>query len=120
MSEHELELILGSQFLLKDGITSPEVLLHDATGEGDMFFTFTIKHVDQDNVETSVSIIDKFHAAFTIETKPDALIRPDEPIKIGTYSDKEYPLYVTFAVFPQITNTGEHNVSVSFLIRREG
>lgn len=116
MSEQNLELITTRNLFLKEGIQSSEILLKDT--DGDMYFRMTLKYVgDEEDGRTQFEIIDPHHAAFIVETRPNAITRLASPYEIGTYqTDKT--LYFDFTVQPRM-ESGEHEVTVSFYTNKE-
>lgn len=120
MDEKDLVVIKSRNLMLRDGIKSSEVLLVDPTG-GDMFFTFELKYIANNaDGHTNWTTFGPHNAAFVIDVRPNAITRPQEPILIGTYGNPSKPLYLNFVVQPQIAQTGEHETTVIFCVRKEG
>lgn len=119
MRFQDLDIIKSRTLVLKKNIPSGEVILTDVSG-GDMYFTFVLRYIGQDEkAQTHFKSIDDFHADVEIETRPNAITEPDEPIIIGTYGPDDKPLYLGFVVQPQIANSGQHNVIVTFYTGKE-
>lgn len=115
MKEEDLTIIKSRPLVLKNGERSSEIVLADNSGDGDMFFTFEIRYVnDVKEGQTTVTVKDKFHASFVIGVMPNAFTRPSDFIRIGSYGAEKKPLYLGFVVQPQIAESGEHNVIVTF------
>ena len=88
--------------------------------EGDMYFTFELRYSDsKDPSETRFISRDRFHADVIIDTRPNAITEPIEPIRIGTYGPKKKPLYLGFVVQPQMAQTGQHTVIITFYTGKE-
>lgn len=120
MNEKDLTVIKSRTLILKERERSSEVLLTDPDG-GDTFLTFELRYVPKDSCGvTDWSVRDGQHADFVIDVLPDAITRPNKPILIGTYGKGSHPLYLGFVVQPQIGQTGEHEVTITFYIRKEG
>lgn len=119
MKEQDLTVIKSRTLLLKNGVRSSEVLLADQEG-GDSYLTFELRYVGENAPGiTDWTTSDPHHAAFTIDVRPNAITRPGEPIFIGTYGAKNLPLYLGFVVQPQIGDSGEHETTITFYIRKE-
>ena len=115
MKESDLTIINSRSLMLKNGEHSSEIVLVDSAGDGDMYFTFKLQYVDDAKKgNTKISIKDSYHADFIIGIMPNALTRPYDFIRIGTYGHDKRPLYLGFVVQPQIGDSGEHNVIVTF------
>lgn len=120
MTEKELTVIKSRTLILKEREKSSEVLLADPDG-GDTYLTFELRYVSESGAGfTDWKVIDSQHASFVIDVRANAITRPNEPILIGTFGKKEYPLYLGFVVQPQIGQTSEHEVTITFYIRKEG
>lgn len=119
MTEQDLEIIKSRPLFLKNGERSSEVVLVDPDG-GDMFFTFELRYAEDKNKgKTRLRAIDAHHAEFIIDTLPEAITKPADFIEIGTYGVLNKPLYMGFVVQPQIAQSGEHNVIITFYTRKE-
>jgi|GEM_PF-1832883 len=119
MTEKDLEIIKSRPLFLKNGERSGEVVLVDPDG-GDMFFTFELHYAEDKNEgKTRFRALDAHHAEFVIDTLPDAITKPEDFIEIGTYGASSKPLYMGFVVQPQIAQSGEHNVIITFYTRKE-
>lgn len=119
MNEQDLEIIKSRSLFLKNGERSSEVVLVDPDG-GDMFFTFELRYAEDKNKgKTRLRAIDAHHAEFIIDTLPEAITKPADFIEIGTYGVLNKPLYLGFVVQPQIAQSGEHNVIITFYTRKE-
>lgn len=119
MTFQDLDIIKSRTLVLKANTPSGEVILVDPS-EGDMYFTFSLKYVEPDIIpRTNFTSIDRFHATVEIETRPNAITEPGQPISIGTYGDDHKPLYLGFVVQPQIANSGQHNVIITFYTGKE-
>lgn len=115
MKESDLTIIKSRSLVLKNGERSSEIVLVDSEGDGDMYFTFELQYVnDASNGTTQMKVKDHSHADFTIGIMPNAFTRPSDFIRIGTYGVDRKPLYLGFVVQPQIGDSGEHNVIVTF------
>lgn len=118
MTFQDLDIIKSRTLMLKAGIPSGEVILTDPTG--DMYFTFELRYTEPNaQAKTHLSSTDPLHASVIIETRPNALTEPSEPISIGKYGYEGKPLYLGFVVQPQIADSGQHTVIVTFYIRKE-
>lgn len=111
--KRNLKEISRHYIFLKKNQVSEEIVLKDDVGEGDMYFTFCLKYAEanKDGL-THLNIIDKFHAAITIEVRPQARTTSSAPILLGTYADNK-DLYVDFVVAPKSLG-GYHNIMVIF------
>ena len=119
MTEKDLTVIKSRNLVLKEHERSSEVLLADPEG-GDSYLSFELRYVANDAAGfTDWTVIDPHHAAFIIDVRPNAITRPTEPILIGTYGAANYPLYLGFVVQPQIGQSREHEVTISFYINKE-
>lgn len=119
MNEKDLVVIKSRTLLLKSGAQSSEILLADQEG-GDSFLTFELRNIgDTASGGTDWTVSDPHHASFIIDIRPNAITRPQEPILIGTYGAKNAPLYLGFVVQPQIGDSGEHETTITFYIRKE-
>lgn len=118
MKEQDLENIKSRQLFLKPGQKSSEVVLADPTG--DMYFTFELNYIN-DNMQgtTKWSSKGSYSGEFKIDTRPNSVTKPISPIKVGTYGKENKSLYVGFVVMPQIPQTGEHEVTVTFYLGKE-
>lgn len=120
MSAQELELIKDRQLFLRNGERSSEVVLVDTDGDGDMYFAFQLKYVeDAKKSQTHIRVIDNHHAALLIETAPETVTKPIAPIKIGKYGADKKDLYISFVIEPRMTTNGEHHVNISFYAGKE-
>lgn len=119
MREQDLTVIKSRTLMLKNGVRSSEVLLADPKG-GDSYLTFELKHVgENDPGITDWTVTDSHHAAFIIDVRPNAITRPVAPICIGIYGANNVSLYLGFVVQPQIGDTGEHEVTITFYTGKE-
>ena len=117
MREQDLEIIKNLQLFLKKAERSGEVVLADPIG-GNMYLTFELRYVADGEIgKTNISSSDPHGAEVVIETKPNAITRPTEPIRLGTYENIK-PLYLGFVVQPQIAQSGEHEVSITFYLEK--
>lgn len=112
---NNLEIIKTRNLYLKEGIPSEEIVLVDTQGEGDMYFTFTIKYTKGIS-STHYSAEDEFHANITIETSASAITKPKHPFLVGEYGNKN--LLIGFVVNP-CTADGDHNVVVTFYTNKK-
>lgn len=111
MTKQELELIKTRNIILKTGEESEELVLVDEK-EGDMYFSFLLEYVSEGMpTKTRMHVTDKFHAKFTIETIPSAIMG-FEPHKIGTYGN-DRGLYIAIRCEP-CNALGEHGLLISF------
>ncbi|MDE6096316.1 MAG: hypothetical protein K2G52_09010 [Muribaculaceae bacterium] len=119
MTFQDLDVIKSRTLFMKQGLHSGEVLLVDPDG-GDMYFTFELRYTAEGSAgSTRFSSRDSHHADVIIDTRPNAITEPSEPIRIGTYGADNKPLYLGFVVQPQIGDTGLHNVIVTFYTGKE-
>ncbi|MBD5181011.1 MAG: hypothetical protein HDS98_00470 [Bacteroidales bacterium] len=119
MTFQELDIIKSRTLVLKNNIPSGEVILTDPS-EGDMYFTFVLKYIDKDAVpRTNFTSVDRFHARVEIETRPNAITEPGQPIPVGTYGPDHKELFLGFVVQPQLANSGQHNVIITFYTGKE-
>ena len=113
-------VIKSRTLVLKNGEKSSEVMLADFDG-GNMYFTFELRYVENEEAgKTRFSPIDAHHANFLIDTLPNAITKPNSIIEIGTYGKNNTRLFVGYVVQPQIANSGEHNVVITFYTGKEG
>lgn len=113
MSDKNLELIETFLLHLKEGVVSSPVLLKDEIG-GDMYFTFLLKYIQDSGAgKTQLQIIDKFHAAFIIDTKPFSSTTLSKPAELGTYANNK-KLYINIVVDPVDKEGDPHKVTISF------
>lgn len=118
MTEQDLEVIKSRTLVLKCNERSSDIVLVDPTG-GDMYFTFELKYVTEEcNGTTQLTATDPYHADVVIDTRPNAITKPNGFIHLGTYGYGR-PLYLGFVVQPQIGQSGEHNVIVTFYTGKE-
>lgn len=118
MKKTELEIIKDGTLVLRQGEKSNEVKIDDPNGEN-MYLSFELRYInDDEHGHTRVNAIDAQHANLVIDTKPNAIVEPTENIKLGTYNDGT-PLYLYFVVQPQIGQSGQHNVVITFLKEKE-
>ena len=119
MNISDLDVIKSRTLFLRKNEPSGEVILVDPA-EGDMYFTFELRYIDPDQkAQTRFTSRDAFHADVVIETRPNAITEPDEPIRFGNYGPDHKPLYLGFVVQPQIAQSGQHNVIVTFYTGKE-
>lgn len=119
MTTQDLDVIKSRTLVLKKNIPSAEVILVDPF-EGDMYFTFEIRYAEQgEKASTTFTSRDAFHADVVIDTRPNAITEPDKPIRIGNYGKDHKPLFLGFVVQPQIADSGQHNVIVTFYTGKE-
>ena len=119
MNTQDLDVIKSRTLVLRKNESSAEVVLVDPAG-GDMYFTFELRYVAQgEPSETRFTSRDAFHANVVIDTRPNAITEPDAPIRIGNYGPLHKELYLGFVVQPQIANSGQHNVIVTFYAGKE-
>ena len=119
MKEQDLEIIKNRTLVLKQGERSSELKLVDPEG-GDMYLVFELKYIkSNEHGTTQITPTDPYHASVVIETLPNSITEPEDYIKIGTYGDGA-PLYLGFVVQPQIAQSGQHNVIVTFYKEKEG
>ncbi|MDE6227684.1 MAG: hypothetical protein K2M63_09235 [Muribaculaceae bacterium] len=119
MTFQELDIIKSRTLFLKNNIASGEVILSDPDG-GDMYFTFRLRYIDPDTeAKTTLTSVDQFHATVEIDVRPNAIIETEEPLPIGTYGKDNKPLYLGIVVQPQIANSGQHNVIITFYTGKE-
>lgn len=119
MNIQNLDVIKSRTLFLKKNVPSSEVVLVDPS-EGDMYFTFELRYIAQgEKAETRFTSRDAFHADVVIDTRPNAITEPDEPIRIGEYGPERKPLYLGFVVQPQLAQSGQHNVIVTFYTGKE-
>lgn len=115
----DLEVIKSRTLLLSVNVPSPEVVLADPE-EGSIFFVFELHYIPNDEAGVSRMIpLDEHHAKIEIEIRPDALVEPSKPMRVGTYGANHRPLYLGFAVEPQMGNSGRHNVTITFYVGKE-
>lgn len=114
----ELEVIKTRTLFLKAGTRSERILLADPAG--DMYFTFLLRYTDGDKHETTFRVPTSQLAEFEIGTTPNGITRPLHPIEIGTYGKDRKPLYVGFVVQPQVIQSGEHQVLITFYTGKGG
>lgn len=118
MNRKDFEKIKDYHLNLKIGEKSPELVLEDP-GNETMYFTFELRYVDNITLgKTSLSATDSFHAEFIIETTPNAITKPNEYIEIGTYGSDEKNLFIDFTVQPEISNTREHEITITFYTKK--
>lgn len=118
MKKPELEIIKDGTLVLRQGEKSNEVKIDDPNGEN-MYLSFELRYInDDEHGHTRINAIDSQHAHLVIDTKPNAIVEPTENIKLGTYNDGT-PLYLNFVVQPQIGQSGQHNVIITFLKEKE-
>lgn len=116
--EQDFEVIKSRTLVLKSGEPSSEVILTDPQG-GDMYFTFRLDYIhDSGSGDTRLTATDSHHALVEIQTRPNAITKPSEYLELGTYGNGK-PLYLGFVVQPQIAQSGEHNVIITFYTRKE-
>ena len=119
MKEQDLEIIKSRTLFLKEGDKSSEIILVDPCN-GDMYFTFELKYIeDIVSAKTKLSIKDEHHAELVIDTTPNGITKPENVIELGTYGAENRPLYIGFVIQPQIANSSEHNVIITFYTRKE-
>lgn len=119
MNIQDLDVIKSRTLFLKKNIPSSEVVLVDPY-EGDMYFTFELRYISHgEKAETRFISRDTHHADVVIDTRPNAITEPDVPIEIGSYGPEHKTLYLGFVVQPQIANSGQHNVIVTFYTGKE-
>lgn len=111
-----LEIIKTRNLYLKDGVPSDEIVLVDAQGEGDMYFTFIIKYVNGKGV-THFNAQDNFHASIIIETSASALTKTERPFLVGKYGN-DRDLFVGFVVNPS-NSDGDHNMVITFYTNKK-
>lgn len=114
----DLEVIKTRTFFLKEGERSEKILLVDPAG--DMHFTFKLHYTDGKTNETTFTVANPHLAEFVIDTTPNGITRPLQPIEIGTYGEDEKPLFLGFVVQPQIIQSGEHQVLITFYTGKGG
>ena len=114
----DLEVIKTRTFFLKAEERSEKILLSDPTG--DMHFTFKLHYTDNETNETTFNVLNPHLAEFGIDTTPNGITRPLHPIAIGSYGENEKPLFISFVVQPQIIQSGEHQVLVTFYTGKGG
>lgn len=120
MTDKDLTVIKSRTLILKVRERSSEVLLSDPEG-GDTYLTFELRNVPEGSAGyTDWRARDNQHADFTIDIQPNAITRPNAPILIGSYGKESHPLYLGFVVQPQIGQTSEHEVTITFYIGKEG
>lgn len=118
MNEKNLEIIKDRTLVLKAHERSNEIVLVDPDG-GNMFLTFELRYIgENDSGSTTIKPLDLHHVEVVIETRPDAITKPSMLIELGTYADTR-PLFLGFVVQPQLANSGEHNVIVTFYAGKE-
>ena len=111
------EIIKTRNIFLKEGEKSSEIVLVDSEGEGDMYFTFTLKYLQTDVRQTHLMITDAFHANIIIETTPNSLTTLGKPYVVGSYaSNKE--LLIDFIVQPSDANK-LHSVTITFYVNKK-
>lgn len=121
MKEQSYEVIKTRTFFLKEGQISDEIVLVDNNGgDGDMYFTFRLEYIKDEDKEgnTTFNVKDEHHASMIIETKPYSFTRFGKPLEIGTYQ-KIHKLYIGVTVEPCINcEEGQHRVTVTFYTNR--
>ncbi len=118
MSEQSLDLIKTRTVFLKEGELSGEIVLID-DAEGDMYFSILLQYVKNDkDGETNFEVIDGHHATLTIETRPFAFTKMNEPLEIGTYQNGK-KLYLDIIVEPSLALGEAHRVTVNFYTNKE-
>lgn len=113
----DLEVIKTRTFFLRAEEWSEKILLADPTG--DMHFTFKLHYANKTN-ETTFNVLNPHLAEFVIDTTPNGITKPLHPIAIGTYGENDKPLFISFVVQPQIIQSGEHQVLVTFYTGKGG
>lgn len=120
MTFQDLDIIKSRTLVLRVNTPSGEVILTDPAG-GDMYFTFELRYTNP-NEESKTNLVshDAYHATVTIDTRPNAITEPEEPIRVGNYGPANKPLYLGFVVQPQIGQSGQHTVIITFYTAKEG
>ena len=112
------EIIKTRNLYLENDKPSDEIVLADQDGDGDMYFTFSLKYVDRnEQLKTHFSTKDDHHADFVIETKPNTVTMLNQPISIGNYGKDKKELFVNFVVKP-CDASKLHNVTITFSIKK--
>ena len=119
MTFQDLDVIKSRTLFMKSGVHSGEVLLVDP-GNENMYFTFRLRYTSEGEPgSTQFTARDAQHADVIIDTRPNAITEPSQPIWIGTYGNDKKDLYLGFVVQPQIGTTGLHSVIVTFYTGKE-
>jgi hypothetical protein len=117
MCDSNLVIFKTSSLFLKEGETSPNIVLSDTIG-GDMYFSFLIQYVPANGPSTTEFVVeDNHHAKINIRTRADAQTKISSPIEIGTYGEAQ-KLYLDFVVEPSIDGQKEHKLTINFYINK--
>lgn len=117
MCDSNLVIIQTSSLFLKEGETSPNIVLSDTIG-GDMYFSFFIQYALENEQSTTEFIVeDDHHAKINIRTRAYAQTKISSPIEIGTYGESQ-KLYLDFVVEPSVDGQTEHKLTINFYINK--
>ncbi len=117
MCDSNLVIIQTSSLFLKEGETSPNIVLSDTIG-GDMYFSFFIQYALENGQSTTEFIVeDDHHAKINIRTRAYVQTKISSPIEIGTYRGSQ-KLYLDFVVEPSVDGQTEHKLTINFYINK--